>query len=208
MKFFALASRVFLAVSALVAAAFLSSCTVAENGQIIFGPVPAEKPEPKEPNAQSKYYSSVHYIWVDEKNLDTLTQANSRVEVDLGDQRARVYRTGKGGDKLIIETQISTGKEGHNTPSGSYRFLEKTIDKHSNLYGKWVDADSGDTVISDGDIRKPPSSRKCRFSGRADALLVSHHARWRRDAHWLRAELPGLARMHSRPQAGPAPDLQ
>ncbi|MCB1231060.1 MAG: L,D-transpeptidase family protein [Verrucomicrobiae bacterium] len=165
MKFFAQASRVFLAVSALAAATFLSSCTVAENGQIIFGPVPAEKPEPKEPSAQSKYYSSVHYIWVDEKNLDTLTQSNSRVEVDLGDQRARVYRSGKGADKLIIETQISTGKEGHNTPSGSYHFLEKNIDKHSNLYGKWVDADTGDTVISDGDARNPPSSGNAVFRG-------------------------------------------
>ncbi len=165
MKLFALGSRLTLAVSTLLAGGFLSSCTVADNGQIIFGPVPAEKPGPVAPNPQSKYHSSQHHIWVDEKNLDSLTQANSRVEVDLGDQRARVYRTGKGADKLIIETQISTGKQGHNTPSGSFRFLEKTVDKKSNLYGKWVDADTGATLISDGDIRKPPKSGNAEFRG-------------------------------------------
>lgn len=167
MKFLAQGSRLVLVAFAALAASVLSSCTVADNGQIIFGPVPEEKePVKKVPDAQSKYHSSAHHIWVDEKNLDSLTQANSRVAIDLGEQRARVYRTGgKGGDKLIIETQISTGKQGHNTPSGSFRFLEKTVDKKSNLYGKWVDADTGATLISDGDIRKPPKSGNGKFRG-------------------------------------------
>lgn len=147
----------------LIAVAFLASCTVSETGQIILGPAPTPKPEVPDP--KSKYHSPQHHIWVDEAALPSLTQTNSRVEVDLGEQRARVFRAGKGGDKLVIETQISTGKQGHHTPSGSFKVLEKTVDKKSNLYGKWVDGDSGATLISDGDSRKPPDASGAVFAG-------------------------------------------
>lgn len=147
----------------LISVAFLASCTVSETGQIILGPVPA--PKPAAPDPTSRYHSAQHHIWVDEKALSTLTPNNSRVEVDLGEQRARIFRAEKGGDKLVIETQISTGKQGHHTPSGSFKILEKTINKKSNLYGKWVDGDSGVTLISDGDSRKPPSTPGARFDG-------------------------------------------
>ncbi|MCB1062163.1 MAG: L,D-transpeptidase family protein [Verrucomicrobiae bacterium] len=155
------------AVFALLSSVLLSSCTVSETGQLVLGPLPAEtaKKPANTPDTKSPYYSSTQYISVNEKALPSLNQSNSRVEVDLGSQRARVYRTGQGKDLLVIETQISTGKQGHNTPSGSFRFLEKTVDKKSNLYGKWVDSKTGETLISDGDSREPPSSPHASFRG-------------------------------------------
>ena len=150
----------------------VAACSVNEYGQIVFDPLePSEdggwSSASNQPNADSKYHSSVHFIRVDEKALDSLNQSNSRIEIDLGEQRARVFRTGSGSDKdrLVIETQISTGREGYSTPSGSFRILEKARDKKSNLYGKWVDADTGKTLISDGDIRKPPKAGNADFQG-------------------------------------------
>ena len=149
-----------------IALATLVSCTINEHGELVFEPVESVETAVKEPDQKSKYYSSVHYIRVDEKALDSLTPSNSRIEIDLGEQRARVYRTGmKKGERPVIETQISTGREGHSTPSGSFRILEKTRDKKSNLYGKWVDSDTGATLISDGDIRKPPKQGNADFQG-------------------------------------------
>ncbi len=158
---------IFRAILLLFSVAFLSSsCTVSENGQLVFGPVPAEKPlPPKVPDPQSRYHSSVHHIFVDEKALPSLNQANSRIQIDLGDQRARVYQTGQGKDKLVIETQISTGKQGYHTPAGQFKVLEKAVHKESNLYGVWVDSVTGATLVKDGDSRKPPSSPNAEFRG-------------------------------------------
>jgi lipoprotein-anchoring transpeptidase ErfK/SrfK len=120
----------------------------------------SEQVKPKPPGQPSLY------SFVDEELLPTLNPGNARVEVDLGDQRARVYRTGgRSGDQLVIETQISTGKQGHNTPEGNFKFLEKSIPKKSNLYGKWIDSETGAVLVGDGDSRKPPRSPNAKFVG-------------------------------------------
>lgn len=48
---------------------------------------------------------------------------------------------------------VATGKEGHATPAGEFKILEKVADKRSTLYGWIVDAD-GNVVNSDADTRK------------------------------------------------------
>ncbi len=48
---------------------------------------------------------------------------------------------------------VATGKEGHDTPAGEFKILEKVVDKRSTLYGWIVDAD-GNVVIADADTRK------------------------------------------------------
>lgn len=165
MKLFSLESFV-RGAAALSAAGLMSACTVSDTGQLVFAMPPATTPvKPATPDPKSRYYSSTHYTFVNEKALPSLNQGNARVEIDLGDQRARVFRTGQGKDLLVIETQISTGKQGHNTPSGSFRILEKSVNKKSNLYGKWVDSSSGAVLVSDGDSREPPSHPNAAFQG-------------------------------------------
>ncbi|MCB1086548.1 MAG: L,D-transpeptidase family protein [Verrucomicrobiae bacterium] len=152
----------------------MSSCTVSETGQIVIGPT--SSPGRKMPYSTSGSSEKVkppvagqaprHYSFIDEDLLSSLNQDNSRIEIDLGEQRARVFRTGgRGGDKLVIESQISTGKQGHNTPDGSFKLLEKSTDKKSNLYGKWVDSRTGALLVNDGDSRIPPNSPDAEFIG-------------------------------------------
>ena len=52
------------------------------------------------------------------------------VVVSLPAQMAHVYR----GDTRIGRTTISSGREGHDTPPGTYEILEKRRDHRSNLY--------------------------------------------------------------------------
>lgn len=152
--------------AAIGACVFLfSSCALDEEGNLIIKLEPAttESSEPK-PDPKSKYHSDVHHIYVNKKVIDSTTSSNSRIEIDLGEQRARVFKTGKK-DLLAIETQISTGKQGHRTPDGRFKILEKTVDKKSTLYGKWVHGPSGATLVSDGDSRKRPATDGAVFRG-------------------------------------------
>ena len=50
--------------------------------------------------------------------------------VSLDEQRAYVYRNGV----LTGVTTVSTGKKGHETPTGVFTILQKNKDHHSNLY--------------------------------------------------------------------------
>jgi lipoprotein-anchoring transpeptidase ErfK/SrfK len=154
-------------VAAFFLAALTTSCTVDENGKVIWDPAATAVPEPAErlPNPESKYYSPKQHIWVNDAILDTVNSSNSRIKIDLSEQRARMYKVEGERSILAIETQISTGKGEHRTPTGSYRIMEKVIDKESNLYGKWVDPDTGSTIVSNGDSREPPEQENAEFRG-------------------------------------------
>ncbi len=104
----------------------------------------------------SKYKSKGHGVKVNHRLLPTLTPSTARIEIDLSDQKARVYKSNSGDRELVIETSVSTGKSGHTTPTGTYRIQEKLTAKRSSLYGDWLDS-SGQTVQSSGDSRSRPS---------------------------------------------------
>lgn len=114
---------------------------------------------------------------------DDGSSAPVSIKISLSEQKARVYR----GDKEIAWTYVATGKASHPSPRGSFRVLEKIVDKHSNKYGMVVDA-SGDIVNSNataGVSRIPPGGR---FLG---APMP----------HWMRITTWGVG-LH----AGPIPD--
>ena len=90
-----------------------------------------------------------------------MTPADSKLQIDLTKQRVKLFS----GDKLAMESQISTGNEGHPTPAGKFSILEKQVEKTSNRYGKWVHGESGETLISDGDSNKPPKGGNAEFRG-------------------------------------------
>jgi len=66
------------------------------------------------------------------------------VELDLvlNEQRIYVYRSGI----LIGYSIVSTGREGHDTPPGEYKILQKKKEYYSNQFGSFVDTASGRTV--------------------------------------------------------------
>ena len=61
---------------------------------------------------------------------DTDTGEAVRIVINIGEQRAYVYR----GETLVAATTVSTGRDGKETPSGTFTILQKNIDHRSNLY--------------------------------------------------------------------------
>ncbi len=113
--------------------------------------------------SSSQYNSKGHDVYVNRMALSSLSPSNAKIEVDLSEQKARVYKTGGGVKQLVIETQVSTGKSGHTTPTGSYRIQEKKVEKRSTLYGSWHNS-SGAAVRSSGEAWNRPAGGS-RFVG-------------------------------------------
>ena len=67
--------------------------------------------------------------------LNEMTQDNSHVLVSLSQQRVYLML----GDEVGIDSPISSGKAGHETPTGSFKVLEKDPDHRSSLYGAFCD---------------------------------------------------------------------
>lgn len=101
-------------------------------------------------NVKSSGYDPVSY-W----DGDGVSGAPS-VKIFLGEQRAYFYK----GDKLVGVSQISSGREGYDTPTGNYKIIQKSKDHISNLYGDFVDAD-GNVVKANVRVTapKPPGSK-------------------------------------------------
>jgi len=68
--------------------------------------------------------------------LDMMTPDNSHVIVSIS--RQRVYLMV--GDEIGIDSPISSGKAGHETPTGDFTVLEKDPDHRSTLYGAFCDS--------------------------------------------------------------------
>lgn len=146
---------IYVVVAAMMSIGF-SSCHVNKQGNMALGPGPQPSP------AKSTKTAPKHYLYKNKKVLEAMTPGDSKLQINLTNQRVKLYS----GDQLALESQISTGTEGHRTPTGKFSILEKKVNKKSNRYGKWVNASSGETLVSDGDSRKRPSGN-AEFRGTA-----------------------------------------
>ena len=63
-------------------------------------------------------------------DADAAPQGEVEIVVSLPQQRAYVYR----GSALIGVSTVSTGREGYETPTGTFNILQKARIHHSNLY--------------------------------------------------------------------------
>ena len=72
------------------------------------------------------------------------------IEIDLTAQKAWVLQDGQ----RVYETPISSGRGGHETPTGNFAVSEKDIDHTSSLYGRIVDG-KGRVLIPDADCDTP-----------------------------------------------------
>src|SRR5271170_1864957 len=57
------------------------------------------------------------------------TQPITRIEIRIGEQKVYVYQ----GDNIAAVSPVTTGKPGHDTPTGHYSIISKDIDHKSNL---------------------------------------------------------------------------
>ncbi len=78
------------------------------------------------------------------------------IQINVGEQRAYFYK----GGELVGVSVLSTGREGYDTPIGSYKIIQKDINHKSSVYGDYVDRD-GNVLQKDIDNRvdpKPPGA--------------------------------------------------
>ena len=73
-------------------------------------------------------------------------QSGYSVEIDLEQQTAYLIR----GRRVVLASEISSGRSGHLTETGSFKIIEKERNHFSSLYGKIVDR-YGRTVVADAD---------------------------------------------------------
>lgn len=93
-----------------------------------------------------------------------------RVVVDLGQQQARFYKSGQ----LVGVSTLSTGREGYETPTGSFKVTQKSPEHRSNLYGDYVDP-YGNVVVSDVDVRSDPKPPGTKFLGASMPYFMRIH---------------------------------
>jgi L,D-transpeptidase-like protein len=82
------------------------------------------------------------------------------VKISLGEQRAYFYK----GGVLVGVSQLSTGREGLNTPFGHYKIIQKDKDHVSSLFGDYVDS-AGNVVAPNVDVTKDPKPPGSHFRG-------------------------------------------
>jgi L,D-transpeptidase catalytic domain len=82
------------------------------------------------------------------------------IKISLGEQRAYFYKSGV----LVGVSQLSTGREGTNTPTGSFKIIQKDRDHASNLFGDYVDS-AGNVVVANIDVKKDPRPPGTHFRG-------------------------------------------
>lgn len=80
------------------------------------------------------------------------------VEIDLQTQHAYLLKDGR----EFAEAPISSGRAGHLTPEGNFAVIQKDLNHFSNLYGKFVEKDSGRVVKSGADVGMP-IPKGCKF---------------------------------------------
>jgi hypothetical protein len=78
----------------------------------------------------------------------------------LNEQRAYFYK----GDQLVGVSQVSAGREGHDTPAGTYKIIQKDPNHASSLYGDYADA-TGNIVKKDVELGKDPVPPGAHFVG-------------------------------------------
>jgi lipoprotein-anchoring transpeptidase ErfK/SrfK len=82
------------------------------------------------------------------------------VKISLSEQRAYFYK----GDQLVGISQLSTGREGLNTPAGHFRISQKDIDHVSSKYGDYVDA-AGNVIMPNVNADTDPKPAGTHFKG-------------------------------------------
>ena len=92
-------------------------------------------------------YPRTMAVFEDNALLNRISAANSKLVVCIPQQRARLYIDGR----VAYDWPVSTGRDGHETPTGVFRILEKEKNHHSNRYGKFISS-GGKVANSNADL--------------------------------------------------------
>ncbi|MEO6846696.1 MAG: L,D-transpeptidase family protein [Chthoniobacterales bacterium] len=92
------------------------------------------------------------------------------IVINLSEQKAFYYK----GGKLVGISAISTGREGFQTPAGSFKIIQKDLHHASTLYGDYVDA-AGTAVVKNVDVTKDPKPPGTTFVGAPMPFFMRIH---------------------------------
>jgi lipoprotein-anchoring transpeptidase ErfK/SrfK len=144
-----------LAVLPLFAGGLLAGCSVSPRPNPNQAkPLSAEYVNPHPPGTYAYFTAEPSYpktskIYRNHGVLDEMSPTEARVTIDLGLQRAFLFR----GEDLAMDYPVSSGRSSFPTPPGDYQIVEKLKEeKRSNLYGTIYDAEGG-VHKTDADLR-------------------------------------------------------
>lgn len=80
-------------------------------------------------SSHASYIDYAKFQWLDSADGQADATVN-RIIVSLADQRLYAYH----GQQLLAWSNVSSGRAGHETPTGSFEVSEKDVDHHSSLY--------------------------------------------------------------------------
>ena len=110
------------------------------NGQLFHRssrPQKGATPSPTQPMRKaSELIRKQEPLKVNQALLKQCTADNVTIFVSLSKQRAYLMLD----EQIVADEPISSGKQGHSSPTGHFSVLEKDPDHRSTLYGDFVDA--------------------------------------------------------------------
>jgi lipoprotein-anchoring transpeptidase ErfK/SrfK len=102
-------------------------------------PTPGMPQQPRsffgQPKKATELISRQAPLKINQSVLKQATSDNVRIVVSIPKQRAYLMV----GDQVAADGPVSSGKRGHETPTGKFSVLEKDPDHRSNIYGNFVD---------------------------------------------------------------------
>jgi len=98
----------------------------------LFGP---KNPPPPMKKASDLIHRGQPPAKIDKSLESVITPDNAHVIISIAKQRAYLMV----GEQIYIDTPISSGRKGHESPTGSFHILEKDPDHRSSIYGDFVD---------------------------------------------------------------------
>ena len=105
-------------------------------------------------------YPKTYDVWKNEEVFARTNESNSSIFINLKTQRGMLMN----GDEVALDYPICSGIKSRPTPPGTYKILEKIVDKSSNRYGKIYDAE-GNVVNGDADAVLDTIPEGGRFQG-------------------------------------------
>jgi lipoprotein-anchoring transpeptidase ErfK/SrfK len=82
------------------------------------------------------------------------------IKIKLGEQKAYFYK----GGQLVGISQLSTGREGMGTTTGSFKVIQKDQNHVSSQFGDYVDS-ADNVVVANVDVGKDPKPPGTHFKG-------------------------------------------
>lgn len=82
------------------------------------------------------------------------------IVISLGEQKAYFYK----GKNLVGVSEISTGREGFDTPTGSFHIIQKDKDHVSSRFGDYIDK-NGNIIAKEIDTEKDPKPKGAIYDG-------------------------------------------